>query len=164
MALSTPKTLMDFFQPAKRLKASPSSSSSFPAVSLAGRSRDLGSVANSPPRVTVTTAVADDSSGLTPEQVARAEFHKFVAKSKSNLAVWSVKDPYHGPGQAMGLSFYVPEGEKLPSSLLNIFKELHKDVGDKLHMVYFRRNKKENVSHVTSLAVEDVTGITRTKG
>ncbi|OAP08286.1 hypothetical protein AXX17_AT2G06770 [Arabidopsis thaliana] len=217
MALSTPKTLMDFFQPAKRLKASPSSSSSFPAVSLAGRSRDLGSVANSPPRVTVTTAVADDSSGLTPEQVARAEFHKFVAKSKSNLAVWSVKvtkakgncyvplsellveeswlkalpgefhkpyaktlsdflereiiadskstpisiaDPYHGPGQAMGLSFYVPEGEKLPSSLLNIFKELHKDVGDKLHMVYFRRNKKENVSHVTSLAVEDVTGIT----
>jgi len=54
--------------------------------------------------------------------------------------------------------------EKSPSSLLNIFKELHKDVGDKLHMVYFRRNKKENVSHVTSLAVEDVTGITRTKG
>jgi len=91
MALSTPKTLMDFFQPAKRLKASPSSSSSFPAVSVAGRSRDLGSVANSPPRVTVTTAVADDSSGLTPEQVARAEFHKFVAKSKSNLAVCSVK-------------------------------------------------------------------------
>ena len=29
----------------------------------------------------------------------------------------------------MGLSFSVPEGEKLPSSLLNIFKELHKDVG-----------------------------------
>lgn len=29
----------------------------------------------------------------------------------------------------MGLSFSVPEGEKLPSSLLNIFKELQKDVG-----------------------------------
>ncbi|WZZ28771.1 hypothetical protein YC2023_012172 [Brassica napus] len=27
------------------------------------------------------------------------------------------QDPYHGPGQAMGLSFSVPEGEKLPSSL-----------------------------------------------
>ncbi|CAN6919671.1 unnamed protein product [Brassica oleracea var. botrytis] len=39
------------------------------------------------------------------------------------------QDPYHGPGQAMGLSFSVPEGEKLPSSLLNIFKELQKDVG-----------------------------------
>lgn len=43
-------------------------------------------------------------------------------------SVW-FKDPYHGPGQAMGLSFSVPEGEKLPSSLLNIFKELQKDVG-----------------------------------
>lgn len=39
------------------------------------------------------------------------------------------QDPYHGPGQAMGLSFSVPEGVKLPSSLLNIFKELHKDLG-----------------------------------
>lgn len=39
------------------------------------------------------------------------------------------QDPYHGPGQAMGLSFSVPDGIKLPPSLLNIFKELHKDVG-----------------------------------
>ncbi|CAN6991027.1 unnamed protein product [Brassica rapa subsp. trilocularis] len=39
------------------------------------------------------------------------------------------QDPYHGPGQAMGLSFSVPQGQKLPSSLLNIFKELQKDVG-----------------------------------
>ncbi|KAL6514993.1 hypothetical protein OROGR_020572 [Orobanche gracilis] len=39
------------------------------------------------------------------------------------------QDPYHGPGQAMGLSFSVPVGVKLPSSLVNIFKELHQDVG-----------------------------------
>lgn len=39
------------------------------------------------------------------------------------------QDPYHGPGQAMGLSFSVPEGVKVPSSLVNIFKELQKDVG-----------------------------------
>ncbi|RDX86904.1 Uracil-DNA glycosylase, mitochondrial [Mucuna pruriens] len=39
------------------------------------------------------------------------------------------QDPYHGPGQAMGLSFSVPEGVKVPSSLVNIFKELHKDLG-----------------------------------
>ncbi|CAH2060496.1 unnamed protein product, partial [Thlaspi arvense] len=39
------------------------------------------------------------------------------------------QDPYHGPGQVMGLSFSVPEGKKLPSSLLNIFKELQRDVG-----------------------------------
>ncbi|CAL5029356.1 unnamed protein product [Urochloa decumbens] len=39
------------------------------------------------------------------------------------------QDPYHGPGQAMGLSFSVPEGIKKPSSLGNIFKELEKDLG-----------------------------------
>lgn len=39
------------------------------------------------------------------------------------------QDPYHGPGQAMGLSFSVPEGVKVPSSLVNIFKELHHDLG-----------------------------------
>ncbi|KAE8661507.1 Uracil-DNA glycosylase [Hibiscus syriacus] len=39
------------------------------------------------------------------------------------------QDPYHGPGQAMGLSFSVPEGVKIPSSLVNIFKELKQDLG-----------------------------------
>ncbi|XP_062096454.1 uracil-DNA glycosylase, mitochondrial [Humulus lupulus] len=39
------------------------------------------------------------------------------------------QDPYHGPGQAMGLSFSVPEGVKIPSSLNNIFKELKQDLG-----------------------------------
>ncbi|THU63124.1 hypothetical protein C4D60_Mb01t12420 [Musa balbisiana] len=39
------------------------------------------------------------------------------------------QDPYHGPGQAMGLAFSVPEGIKVPSSLVNIFKELRQDVG-----------------------------------
>ncbi len=39
------------------------------------------------------------------------------------------QDPYHGPGQAMGLSFSVPDGVKPPPSLDNIFKELHNDIG-----------------------------------
>lgn len=39
------------------------------------------------------------------------------------------QDPYHGPGQAMGLSFSVPPGVPLPSSLRNIFKELREDLG-----------------------------------
>ncbi|XP_074307717.1 uracil-DNA glycosylase, mitochondrial-like isoform X2 [Silene latifolia] len=39
------------------------------------------------------------------------------------------QDPYHGPGQAMGLSFSVPEGIKIPSSLGNILKELKQDLG-----------------------------------
>lgn len=39
------------------------------------------------------------------------------------------QDPYHGKGQAMGLSFSVPKGIRQPPSLMNIFKELHDDVG-----------------------------------
>ena len=39
------------------------------------------------------------------------------------------QDPYHGKGQAMGLSFSVPPGVKPPPSLENIFKELHNDIG-----------------------------------
>lgn len=39
------------------------------------------------------------------------------------------QDPYHGPGQAHGLSFSVPEGVRFPPSLLNIFKELKADLG-----------------------------------
>ncbi len=38
------------------------------------------------------------------------------------------QDPYHGPNQAMGLSFSVPAGEKLPPSLRNIYKELSDDL------------------------------------
>lgn len=38
------------------------------------------------------------------------------------------QDPYHGPGQAMGLSFSVPEGIKLPPSLRNIYTELQSDL------------------------------------
>ncbi|HXF29427.1 MAG TPA: uracil-DNA glycosylase, partial [Chlamydiales bacterium] len=39
------------------------------------------------------------------------------------------QDPYHGEGQAHGLSFSVPQGIKPPPSLQNIFKELHQDLG-----------------------------------
>lgn len=38
------------------------------------------------------------------------------------------QDPYHGPGQAHGLSFSVPEGIPIPPSLRNIFKELKADL------------------------------------
>lgn len=39
------------------------------------------------------------------------------------------QDPYHGAGQAMGLSFSVPHGVPAPPSLVNIFKELREDTG-----------------------------------
>jgi uracil-DNA glycosylase len=52
------------------------------------------------------------------------------------------QDPYHGPNQAMGLSFSVPDGTKIPPSLQNIYKEIANDLqqetpsdGDLTHWV-----------------------------
>lgn len=53
---------------------------------------------------------------------AKTPFHKVKV-------VLLGQDPYHGPGQAMGLSFSVPDGVPPPPSLVNIYKELHNDIG-----------------------------------
>lgn len=39
------------------------------------------------------------------------------------------QDPYHNPGEAMGLSFSVPKGVRIPPSLQNIYKEINADLG-----------------------------------
>lgn len=39
------------------------------------------------------------------------------------------QDPYHGPNQAHGLSFSVKPGNRIPPSLINIYKELNEDLG-----------------------------------
>lgn len=39
------------------------------------------------------------------------------------------QDPYHNPGEAMGLSFSVPKGVRIPPSLQNIYKEINRDLG-----------------------------------
>lgn len=44
------------------------------------------------------------------------------------------QDPYHGPGQAMGLSFSVPDGVTIPPSLRNIYKEIVGDLGDQANL------------------------------
>ena len=44
------------------------------------------------------------------------------------------QDPYHGPGQAHGLCFSVPEGVRPPPSLLNIYKELESDLDKKVNI------------------------------
>jgi uracil-DNA glycosylase len=44
------------------------------------------------------------------------------------------QDPYHGPGQAEGLSFSVAPGVKVPPSLRNIYKELQRDLGRPLSL------------------------------
>ena len=42
------------------------------------------------------------------------------------------QDPYHEQGQAMGLSFSVPKGQKIPPSLVNIYKEIESETGEKM--------------------------------
>lgn len=57
-------------------------------------------------------------------------FHAFDATPFNNVKVVILgQDPYHGPRQAHGLSFSVQKGISPPPSLINIFKELHDDVG-----------------------------------
>lgn len=64
---------------------------------------------------------------------------KFIFHALDSLPVDQVKvvilgqDPYHGPGQAHGLSFSVPDGIKPPPSLQNIYKEIETDLGHSRH-------------------------------
>ena len=52
-----------------------------------------------------------------------------LTKFENTKVVIIGQDPYHGEGQAHGLSFSVKEGIKIPPSLLNIFKEIESDIG-----------------------------------
>jgi uracil-DNA glycosylase len=57
-------------------------------------------------------------------------FHAFEATPFDKVKIVILgQDPYHGPGQAHGLSFSVPQGINPPPSLQNIFKELESDTG-----------------------------------
>ncbi|GAA0817582.1 uracil-DNA glycosylase [Clostridium tertium] len=53
---------------------------------------------------------------------------KFTAYKDVKVVILG-QDPYHGPNQAHGLSFSVNKGVKVPPSLINIYKELHDDLG-----------------------------------
>ncbi|MBQ7225111.1 MAG: uracil-DNA glycosylase [Clostridia bacterium] len=53
---------------------------------------------------------------------------KFTAFSGTKVVILG-QDPYHEVGQAHGLSFSVKQGVKIPPSLVNIYKELHDDIG-----------------------------------
>lgn len=77
------------------------------------------------------------------------------------------QDPYHGPKQAMGLSFSVPRGVPVPSSLQNIYKELADDIqgfqlprhGDLTHWAeqgVFLLNAALTVEHKTANAHKDI--------
>lgn len=63
----------------------------------------------------------------------RLIFEAFNQCDWHNLKVVIIgQDPYHGMGEAHGLSFSVPDGTRIPPSLRNIFKELQEDLGIEL--------------------------------
>ena len=61
-------------------------------------------------------------------------FQAFKFTNPSTLKVVVIgQDPYHNPGEAMGMSFSVPRGIDIPPSLINIYKEIEKDIGCKMN-------------------------------
>jgi len=72
----------------------------------------------------------EKEAGFTHYPAEQLVFHALNSCSfeKTKVVILG-QDPYHGPGQAHGLSFSVPEGVRFPPSLRNIFKELHADLG-----------------------------------
>jgi uracil-DNA glycosylase len=65
------------------------------------------------------------------------------------------QDPYHNPGQAHGLSFSVPDGVPPPPSLINIFKEIHDELGITIHHSNLEKWAKQGVLLLNaSLTVE----------
>lgn len=78
----------------------------------------------------VTHLKTEKASGATVYPPGPLIFHAFDSTPFSNVKVVILgQDPYHGAGQAHGLSFSVPDGIPPPPSLVNIYKELHTDIG-----------------------------------
>lgn len=73
---------------------------------------------------------AEEEAGkvIYPPRGCRLKALELTALDKVRVVILG-QDPYHGPGQAMGLSFSVPHGERVPPSLANIYKELEADCG-----------------------------------
>lgn len=81
---------------------------------------------------TLTAFVAEEYKAQTVFPPAKDMFNALKATpyEATNVVILG-QDPYHHAGQAHGLSFSVQHGVKPPPSLVNIFKELHADLGYK---------------------------------
>ena len=78
----------------------------------------------------VTVLKEEKNAGRTIYPRGSNIFNAFNTTPFDNVKVVILgQDPYHGPGQAHGLSFSVPDGISLPPSLQNIYKELQNDLG-----------------------------------
>jgi uracil-DNA glycosylase len=72
----------------------------------------------------------EKASGKTIYPPGNLIFNAFDKTPFDNVKVVILgQDPYHGPGQAHGLCFSVQKGVKPPPSLVNIYKEMNKDLG-----------------------------------
>ncbi len=70
---------------------------------------------------------AQKTNPIYPPLEYRLEALRYFSPEETKVLILG-QDPYHGPGQAHGLAFSVPLGQKLPPSLRNIFKELKSDL------------------------------------
>jgi uracil-DNA glycosylase len=76
---------------------------------------------------------SDKLNGKTVFPPGHLIFNAYNSVSPSDVKVVIIgQDPYHNPGEAMGLSFSVPKGVTVPPSLRNIYKELANDTGFKI--------------------------------
>lgn len=91
----------------------------------------IGEVLETPALRRLWQALADDrEAGAVIHPPMADIFNAFTATPfDATRVVILGQDPYHGPGQAHGLSFSVPPGVRVPPSLRNIFKELETDLG-----------------------------------
>ena len=74
-------------------------------------------------------AIADQRDGAQVFPHVADRFNAFNMPYDSVKVVIIGQDPYHGPGQANGLAFSVNKDMQVPPSLVNIYKELHSDIG-----------------------------------
>jgi len=73
---------------------------------------------------------AEKNAGKTVYPPGKAIFKAFELTPLNHLKVVILgQDPYHNPHEAMGLSFSVPQGVRMPPSLRNIFQEIENDLG-----------------------------------
>jgi uracil-DNA glycosylase len=73
-------------------------------------------------------AEEDDGRTIYPPREQRLRAFELTPLDAVKVVILG-QDPYHGPGQAHGLAFSVPEGVRVPPSLVNIYKELESDLG-----------------------------------
>ena len=77
----------------------------------------------------LTDFIRSEYSSKTVYPPASLIFNAFEHTSFDKVEVVIIgQDPYHGPNQAMGLSFSVPKGQRNPPSLQNIYKEIKTDL------------------------------------